>query len=111
VSGVRGSEIGEFGRVSDAIRTASDVFGGCGVRASITVQHWNLAACLFCLCPIRNLLSGVSGSMMCEPFVAIEARVPQRGILVASERKHRLGPFENRHSLETCPLPGESVKV
>ena len=27
---------------------------------------------------------------MCEPFVALDARVPQRGILVATEREHRL---------------------
>ena len=27
---------------------------------------------------------------MCEPLVALDARVPQRGILVAAEREHRL---------------------
>lgn len=27
---------------------------------------------------------------MCEPFVAFDGRIPERGILVATEREHRL---------------------
>src|SRR5947209_14965323 len=33
---------------------------------------------------------GVIEPIMCEPFVAFDARIPQRGILVATEREHRL---------------------
>jgi hypothetical protein len=43
--------------------------------------------------PLYRLLScyhGVVGSVMCEPLVTLDARVPQRGILVAAEREHRL---------------------
>jgi hypothetical protein len=33
---------------------------------------------------------GVVESVMCEPLTALDARVPQRGILVATEREQRL---------------------